>query len=100
VGADLAHIGLKFGDPFAAQGILPRIEQEDLAMLQTVEAVDTAGFFDSISRDDDQRKICGFPPICTFLASVEATSGTLLKYEQWSEESTQSAVTYASMAFD
>jgi hypothetical protein len=99
VGADLAHIGRKFGDPFAAQGILNYIEREDLEMLRAIESLDADGFFHSISQDDDQRKICGFPPIYTFLASVEATSGRLLKYEQWSEEATQSAVTYASLAF-
>lgn len=99
IGADLAHVGYKFGDPFAAQDRLAQIEQQDLAMLRTVEAVDPVAFFQTIRQDGDQRKICGFPPICTFLAATEATSGVLLKYEQWSEEPTRSAVTYASMAF-
>lgn len=99
VGADLTHIGRKFGDPLAAQGMLDYIEREDLETLRTIEALDADGFFRAISQDDDQRKICGFPPIYTFLASVEATSGRLLKYEQWSEAATQSAVTYASLAF-
>ncbi len=99
VGADLAHVGRKFGDAFAAQDVLPRVEREDQEMLRAVEAVDAEGFFRSVSKDDDARKICGYPPIYTFLASTEATSGRLLKYEQWSEEPTQSAVTYASMAF-
>ncbi|MCS6804118.1 MAG: AmmeMemoRadiSam system protein B [Acidobacteriota bacterium] len=99
IGADLAHVGHKFGDPFAAQERLAQIEQQDLTMLRTAEAVDPIAFFQVIRQDGDQHKVCGFPPICTFLAATEATSGTLLKYEQWSEESTRSAVTYASMAF-
>lgn len=99
VGADLAHVGRKFGDPFAAQPILDSVREEDLEMLRTVEALDAEAFFRVISRDDDRRKICGLSPIYTFLATVEASSGRLLKYEQWSEEPTQSAVTYASLAF-
>ncbi len=99
VGADLAHVGPKFGDPFPAQGMLDRIEREDRALLQSVEALDPEGFFQSISRDDDRRKICGFPPIYTFLATTDAAFGRLLNYQQWSEEATRSAVTYASMAF-
>ncbi|RMG48511.1 MAG: AmmeMemoRadiSam system protein B [Acidobacteria bacterium] len=99
VGADLAHIGPKFGDPFPAQGMLDRIEREDRALLQLIEALDAEGLFQLISRDEDRRKICGFPPIYTFLAATDAPFGRLLNYQQWSEEATRSAVTYASMAF-
>jgi len=99
VGGDLAHVGLKFGDPFPAQAVLRRVGEEDLQMLRYVERIDAAGFFNFIQREGDQRKICGFPPTYMLLKTIEASEGKLLKYDQWSEEPTRSAVTYASMAF-
>ncbi|MEW6734956.1 MAG: AmmeMemoRadiSam system protein B [Acidobacteriota bacterium] len=99
VGADLAHVGRKFGDRFAAQPQLARIEEADREMLNYVEAHDVDGFFQSIKAVNDNRRICGFPPILTFLATIDGLQGRLLKYEQWSETATESAVTYASMAF-
>jgi len=97
--ADLAHIGKKFGDPYAAQHLLHQLEREDLEMLRYVENLDAHGFFLSIAKDGDSRKVCGLPPIYILLVAIEASRGKLLKYEQWSEEATQSAVTYASVVF-
>ncbi len=99
IGADLAHMGPKFGDRFAVKSRLPEIQQADLAMLKHVADHDVEGFFHSIKSVNDRRRVCGFPPILTFLASVGKLQGKLLKYEQWHEEATQSVVTYASMAF-
>jgi MEMO1 family protein len=99
VGADLAHIGRKFGDKFAAQTRLSEVERTDLEMLKYIEAGDANGFFNFIKAERDSRRVCGFPPILTLLATVENLEGKLLKYEQWSETATESAVTYASLAF-
>jgi hypothetical protein len=98
--ADLAHMGLQFGD---REGVseygLRVISQQDHEMLEYVEQMDGEGFFGSISRERDQRKICGLPPIYSMLKILEAKEGKLLKYDQAFTAETQSVVTFASLAF-
>ena len=98
--ADLAHMGLQFGDP---DGIgeydLPLLESEDREMLGHVERIDGEGFFSSISREQDRRRICGLPAIYTMLKVMEAKEGRLLNYGQAFTPETRSVVSFASMAF-
>jgi len=98
--ADLAHMGLQFGDP---EGIgeydLEILAGEDQAMLAHVERLDGEGFFSSISKERDRRRVCGLPAIYTLLKTMEAKEGRLLKYGQAFTPDTQSVVTFASLAF-
>ena len=98
--ADLAHMGLQFGD---RQGIseygLRILSQEDQEMLGHAEKVDGEGFFLSIAREKDRRKICGLPAIYTMLKALEVREGKLLKYGQAFTPETQSVVSFASLAF-
>jgi AmmeMemoRadiSam system protein B len=98
--ADLAHMGLQFGD---REGIheydLRVISQEDHEMLRYPERMDGEGFFSSISREKDRRRICGLPAIYSMLKILEAGEGRLLKYDQAFTPETQSVVTFASLAF-
>ena len=98
--ADLAHLGLQFGDP---KGIgeydLRVLAEEDREMLGYVERVDAEGFFESINKDRDRRRICGLPAIYTMLQTMNAEEGTLLKYDQAFTPETQSVVSFASLAF-
>ena len=98
--ADLAHMGLQFGD---RQGIseydLRVLSQEDQEMLGYAEKIDEEGFFSSIARERDRRKICGFPAIYTMLKALEAKEGKLLKYGQAFTPETQSVVSFASLGF-
>ena len=98
--ADLAHMGLQFGD---RQGIseygLRVLSEEDQEMLGYVEKMDGEGFFSLISRERDRRRICGFPAIYSMLKILEATETKLLKYGQAFTPETQSVVTFASLAF-
>jgi AmmeMemoRadiSam system protein B len=98
--ADLAHLGLQFGD---REGIheydLRVISQEDQEMLEYAKKMDGEGFFSSISRERDRRRICGLPAIYSMLRILEAGEGRLLKYDQAFTPETQSVVTFASLAF-
>jgi AmmeMemoRadiSam system protein B len=98
--ADLAHMGLQFGD---REGIneydLRVISQEDHEMLGYAERMDGEGFFSSISKERDRRRICGLPSIYSMLRILEAKEGRLLKYDQAFTPETQSVVTFASLAF-
>jgi AmmeMemoRadiSam system protein B len=98
--ADLAHMGLQFGDPEGIREYDLRIlAEEDQAMLGHVERFDGEGFFSSISKERDRRRICGLPTIYTLIKTMQAQEGRLLKYGQAFTPDTQSVVTFASLAF-
>ncbi|MBM3219614.1 MAG: AmmeMemoRadiSam system protein B [Candidatus Rokubacteria bacterium] len=97
-GADLAHVGPRFGDPKpVAEAELRRIEREDRAMLEPVSAGDAEGFFSSIEADGDRRRICGFSPIYAMLHCLPGVRGTVRHYGQWPDP--QAVVTHASVVY-
>jgi AmmeMemoRadiSam system protein B len=97
-GADLAHVGPRFGDPIPIEGDeLLRVAQEDRAMLAAVEDGDARAFFQSIAADGDRRRICGFSPIYALLRTLGSGRGDLKHYGQWPDP--QAVVTYASVVF-
>jgi AmmeMemoRadiSam system protein B len=97
-GADLAHVGPRFGDPEPiSDAELQRVGREDREMLAVVEAGDADAFFDSAARDGDRRRICGLSPIWALLRATGGKPGTLRRYGQWPDPS--AVVTYASVVF-
>jgi AmmeMemoRadiSam system protein B len=99
-GADLAHIGLRFGDPLPPDDLeLAKLKQEDEVKLKYVAKLDKQGFWESIARDHDRRRICGFPCIYTMLSLLQGKEGRVLKYGVMDDRNTGSAVSYASMVF-
>jgi AmmeMemoRadiSam system protein B len=97
-GADLAHVGPRFGD---AERVSPaelrRIEREDRAMLAPVARGDAQGFFASIAADGDRRRICGFSPIYALLRCLPGVPGVVRHYGQWPDP--EAVVTHTSMVF-
>jgi MEMO1 family protein len=97
-GADLAHVGPRFGDPDpVSSAALAEIGREDRAMLEKVEEGDAKAFFTSIAADRDRRRICGFSPIWSLLHMLPGRRGALRHYGQWPDP--QAVVTYASVVF-
>lgn len=98
--ADLAHVGLQFGD---RDGIgeydLRILEEEDRDMLSHLERADEEGFYAFISGERDRRRICGLPAIYTALKVMGAEKGRLLKYGQAFTPEARSVVSFAGMAF-
>lgn len=98
--ADLAHMGFQFGD---REGIheydLRVLSQEDQEMLGYAERMDGEGFFSSISRERDRRRICGLSSIYSMLKILDANGGKLLKYDQAFTPEARSVVSFASLAF-
>ena len=97
--ADLAHIGVQFGGETPASSMLNETRERDLKMLAHGEKMDPDGFYDLIRREGDRRHICGLPSIFVLMNIVDAREGRLLKYDQSYNPETQSAVTFASVAF-
>jgi len=99
-GADMAHVGLKFGDPEPVDGTMLRwIRQRDALSLSYAEKIDAEGFYKSIEEEKDKRKICGLSPIYAFLSTINAIEGKLIDYDQAIEPDTGSVVSFASMGF-
>jgi hypothetical protein len=98
--ADLAHMGLQFGD---REGMKERdlriLEETDREMLGHVERMDGEGFYASILREGDRRKVCGLPAIYSLLKVMEAREGKLLRYGQAFTPESQSVVSFASLSF-
>lgn len=98
-GADLAHVGRRFGDPSGpTAGFLQEVEREDREFLNLVVAGNAEGVFRSIAADNDRRRVCGYPPIYMALRCLENPQGKLLHYRQWADLEGGAAVTYASVA--
>jgi len=100
-GADLAHVGPRFGDPQAVnQKQLDYIEELDLKTLGFVQNVDPEGFYKDVTGDGDKRKICGLPNIYAMLFALGGGKGRLIKYVQGVEEQTGSVVTFSSVVIE
>ena len=98
-GADLAHVGPRFGDQApVSSAALASIAEEDRRMLEPVVAGDAAGFYDAVASDGDSRRICGFSPIYALLRVLGARRGTLRRYSQWPDP--EGVVTFAAVVFD
>lgn len=97
-GADLAHVGPRFGDPDPiSPDALARLGVDDRATLETVAAGDADAFFDDSARDGDRRRICGLSPIWMLLRANAGRPGVVRQYGQWPDP--QAVVTFASVVF-
>jgi AmmeMemoRadiSam system protein B len=99
-GADLSHIGQRFGEPGAlASSALRAAEEGDRRLLGYAETVDPEGLWDAAQTETGARNVCGLAPIYTLLRLTGARQGRLLRYEQAVERPAQSMVSFAAMAF-
>ena len=65
-GADLSHVGKRFGDQMGlSSALLGLIKDRDMEMLGYVERLDAEGFFHSIQKGRDDRRICGLPRVAS-----------------------------------
>lgn len=102
-GADLAHVGPRFGDPEALDPAgRERLSARDERSLGHVEALDASAFFADTTEDQDERRVCGVGPIYSLLRVVRAAGGgsaRRLRYTQHVDETEGSVVSHASFAF-
>ena len=99
-GADLAHVGRRFGDPSGpTESFLKSVAEEDRFLLERAAACDAEGVFKSVAADNDRRRVCGYPPIYMTLKCLDGARGSLLQYRQWADLDAAAAVTYAAVAF-
>jgi AmmeMemoRadiSam system protein B len=97
-GADLCHVGKKFGDEFPARDILAELRERDAETLETIARPDAEGFLQTLASVDNRFRVCGVAPIYATLRTARPTRGKVLAYHQWDEAERESAVTFGSVA--
>jgi len=83
-GADLAHVGRRFGDNVdISEDLIAGIKKRDINDLEYVTAVNPDKFYDAIMADGNERHVCGLGCIYATLKTLEGTttSGELLAYD-------------------
>jgi AmmeMemoRadiSam system protein B len=101
LGIDMAHMGRRYGDPFAVRahtGRMAGVEEADRERIELAAAGDADGFWAAVGRDGDPLKWCGSAALFTFLRAAPLARGELLDYRQWNIDE-QSAVTFGAIAF-
>jgi AmmeMemoRadiSam system protein B len=100
-GADLAHVGPRFGDPAAYdEAEREDLERADRRSLDLAREVAHRDFFFQVQSDLDTRRVCGLGPIYALLRVLpQGCKGTLAHYEQTIDPQEGSIVSHAAMAF-
>jgi hypothetical protein len=101
LGIDMAHMGKRYGDHFAATADRDEMElvaRRDRSRMERMESGDAAGFWDLVRENHDDLKWCGSAPVYTFLKAVPGARGKLLRYQQWNIDE-HSVVSFAGMRF-
>src|SRR6185295_5446520 len=82
-GADLAHVGPRFGDgrPLDERG-RERLEARDAESIALALGGDAPGFFRQVASDLGTRRVCGLGPIYTLLRALPPARGERLHYDQ------------------
>jgi MEMO1 family protein len=101
-GADLAHVGPRFGDanPYdtEARGALDRADRDSL---DHAIALDSRGFWEHVVADLEERRVCGLAPIWSLLRTLGSgtAKGKVLHYEQTVDGEDGSIVSHAAVGF-
>ncbi len=100
-GADLAHVGPRFGDAKPHDAEQRRaLEKRDRASLDLALGRDARAFWEHVAEDLDQRRVCGLAPVFSLLDVLpEAKRGSLLHYEQTVDDEDGSIVSHAAVGF-
>jgi MEMO1 family protein len=99
-GIDLAHVGLHFGDTqrVSDEG-LESLRHWDMGLLGCVDSADASALFAYVARDQDNRRVCGYPALYTMFSVMQRAGwrvrGTCLDYRQAVEAESDCVVSFA-----
>jgi AmmeMemoRadiSam system protein B len=99
-GVDFSHIGPKFGHNRSAGSLLREAKEHDRALLDACAKRSAEDLWAESRRVKDEYNVCGFSTLACLLEILPPAEGRLLGYDVWMEEATNSAVSFAAMAFD
>jgi AmmeMemoRadiSam system protein B len=100
-GADLAHVGPRFGDAEPLDGEdRGSLERRDQETLEACKRGDASAWFEEIRKERDRRRVCGLPPIFAMLESAQPGAGVVAAYAQCpADDNGGSLVSIASMVY-
>lgn len=101
LGIDMAHIGRRYGDDFAARagaGRMQEVEARDRARIEQAGKGDPAAFWSLVQPNGDELKWCGSAPLYTFLRVAPGMRGELRRYQQWNIDDA-SVVSFGALSF-
>ena len=101
LGIDMAHMGRRYGDSFAALANTDEmvdVAERDRKRIGHISANDADAFWSDVQIRQDDLKWCGSSPLYTFLKAMPNARADLLNYQQWNIDE-QSVVTFAGMSF-
>ena len=101
-GADMAHVGPRFGDKQPVAKLLDWMEAEDRNSIERVLEKDAVGFHRSVMHDGGKRKVCGLASLYAFdwlLKELRPEAeGRLLRYAH-APDPAGGEVSFASLSF-
>ncbi|MBI4567983.1 MAG: AmmeMemoRadiSam system protein B [Planctomycetes bacterium] len=99
IGADLAHVGARFGteQPMTPE-FLSTLRAHDTRLLERVAAADHESFVSDLAATGNQHSVCSVANIYTGLAAAGCGRGRVLRYDQAVDREENSTVTFAAAA--
>ena len=98
-GVDFSHIGPKFGHRETAMSMILEAKQHDQQLMNAICDGDVSAFWSEVQKHNNRYNVCGLSTLALLLELLSGLKGYLLGYDFWMEEPTQSAVSYAAIAF-
>ncbi|RNC84448.1 MAG: AmmeMemoRadiSam system protein B [Balneola sp.] len=100
ISGDLSHIGHKFGDQKPASQLFDEVKLNDERFLEIGATGSPDKLLGLMKEEYDPYRICGFPPLFTFLKTFPGLKGEILSYDLWDEREQESAVSFGSILFN
>lgn len=100
ISGDLSHVGQKFGDLEPAANLREKVEESDKQLLDISVTGNPHDLLNHLKKDYDSTRICGFPPLFTYLKMFPDRRGELLNYYWWDEKERSSAVSFGSILYE
>ncbi len=99
ISGDLSHVGRKFGDKKAANEMKSEVQRFDREFMDASTKADPELMLKLMARDYDKTRICGFPPLYTYLKMFPDAKGKQINYHWWDESERESAVSFGSLLY-
>ena len=97
-GVDFSHIGPKFGHRETASSLLFEAKDHDRSLIDAVCRGDGTALWAESRRARNRYNVCGLSVLALLLELFPGSEGSLLGYDFWMEEATQSGVSFAALA--
>lgn len=97
-GVDFSHIGPKFGHRETASSLLLEAKAHDRSLIDAICRGDVGALWSVSKKTRNKYNVCGFSTLALLLELFSGGTGSLMGYDFWMEEATQSAVSFAALA--